>query len=128
MTGQLCHYATHLDSHTGCEVSAVVRRGTVALCTACDALRSTVGKGQAATPVPALSPVSLLDWISQAHARLTSAEAEQAAAVARARQHGHSRAAIADRLGTTRQAAQQRFSSPHGNQHQTRGTRSPTAT
>ncbi len=128
MTRQLCHYATHPDSRPGCQVSAVARRGTMALCAACDALRPAVGKGHAATPISAPSQVSLLDWIGQAHDRLASAEAEQAAAVTRARQHGHSWAAIADRLGTTRQAAQQRFSSPPGNQHQRRGTRPPTAT
>jgi hypothetical protein len=91
----------------GCQVTAVVRRGTVPLCASCDVLRSTLGKGQPGTPILVPAPVSVLDWIGQAHARLP--EAELTAAVTQARQHGHSWAAIAARLRITRQAAQQRF-------------------
>lgn len=110
MPGPLCHYATDPARRPRCQVTAVVRRGGVALCASCDALRSTVGKGQPTTMVPAApDPDSVLDWISQAHARLAGAEAEVTAAVTRARQHGRSWAAIASRLGITRQAAQQRF-------------------
>jgi hypothetical protein len=109
MAGPLCHYATSPASRPGCQVTAVVRRGTVPLCASCDALRSTVGKGQPGTPVPAPAPAGVLDWIGQAHACLLDAEAELTAAVTRARQHGHSWAAIAARLHITRQAAQQRF-------------------
>ncbi len=114
MTGPLCLYAADPARRPGCQVTAVVRRGTVPLCASCDALRSSVGKGQPGTAIPAPpGPASLLDWISQAHARLADAEAEVAAAVTRARQHSHSWAAIAGRLGTTRQAAQQRFGTRH---------------
>lgn len=111
MSGTLCHHAADPDRRPSCQVTAAVRRGTTALCASCDALRSTLGKGQPATPIPAAAPASLLDWIGQARTRLASAEAEVTAAVTRARQHGHSWAAIAARLGITRQAAQQRFAS-----------------
>jgi hypothetical protein len=107
--GPLCHYATSPAARPRCQVSAVVHRGTVPLCASCDAQRSTLGKGQPGTPIPAPATASLLDWISQAHTRLADADAEITAAVTRARQHGHSWTAIAERLGTTRQAAQQRF-------------------
>jgi hypothetical protein len=107
--GPLCRYAADPARRPGCQVTAVVCRGTVPLCADCDARRSTLGKGQPATDIPDPAPASLLDWISQAHARLSGAEAEVTAAVTRARQHGHSWAAIAGRLGTSRQAAQQRY-------------------
>lgn len=53
--------------------------------------------------------VDLLDWVTQAAAELVAAEYTLAAVVHRARQHGHSWAAIGQRLAVTRQAAQQRF-------------------
>jgi hypothetical protein len=109
MAGPLCHYAASPASRPGCQVTAVVRRGTAPLCAGCDAQRSTLGKGQPGALIPAPAPAGVLDWIGQAHARLGAAEAELAAAVTRARQHGHSWAAIAARAGITRQAAQQRF-------------------
>jgi hypothetical protein len=109
--GTLCRYAASPAARPGCQVTAVVRRGTVPLCASCDALRSTVGKGQPGTPMPAAA--SVLDWLGQARTRLADAEAEVTAAVIRARQHGHSWAAIAICLGTTRQAAQQRFGNTH---------------
>jgi hypothetical protein len=109
---QLCHYATRLAARPGCQATAVLCRGGVALCASCDTRRSTLGKGQPAAPLPAAPPDSLLDWITQASARLLSAQAELAAAAARARQHGHSWAAIGTRLGISRQAAQQRFATP----------------
>jgi hypothetical protein len=108
--GPLCHYAADPARRPGCQVTAVVRRGTVPLCASCDALRSTLGKGERAGPVPAPAPVDLLEWLDAAHARLARAEAEVSAAVTRARQHGHSWTEIGARLGTSRQAAQQRFS------------------
>src|SRR5258708_17605360 len=95
MAGSLCHYATSPASRPGCPVTAVVRRGTVPLCASCDALRSTLGKGQPRTPIPAPAPAGVLDWIGQAHARVLDTEAELTAAGTRARQHGHSWAAIA---------------------------------
>lgn len=112
MAGPLCHYAASPAARPGCQVTATVRRGGVPLCASCDALRSSLGKGQPAAPIPATpQPASamLLEWISQARARLADAEAEVTAAVTRARQRGHSWAAIAERLAITRQAAWQRF-------------------
>jgi hypothetical protein len=110
VAGPLCHYATSPASRPSCLVTAVVRRGTVPLCASCDALRSTLGKGQPGTPIPAAPALAgVLDWIGQAHARLLDAETELTTAVTRARQHGHSWAAVAACLHITRQAAQQRF-------------------
>jgi hypothetical protein len=108
----LCHYAADPASRPGCQVTAVVRRGTIPLCASCDTLRSTVGKGDPGTPLPVPAAASTLDWISHARTRLDAAQAEVTAAVTRARQAGHSRAAIAVRLGITRQAAQQRYGNP----------------
>ena len=104
-----CRYAADPARRPGCQVTAVVRRGAISLCASCDALRSTVGKGQPGTPVPVPAAASVLDWIGQARTRLLDAEAEVTAAVTRARQHGHSWAAVAASLHITRQAAQQRF-------------------
>jgi hypothetical protein len=108
LAGRLCIYAARPDTRPDCEVTAVLRRGNSALCASCDTRRSTLGKGARAVPVRG-GPVSLLEWISQARARLAAAETELVGAVTRARQDGQSWAAIAASLGTTRQAAQQRF-------------------
>ncbi len=110
----LCHYAANPAARPGCQVTAVVRRGSIPLCASCDAQRSTLGKGQPATPIPVPAAASILDWIGQARTRLLDAEAEVTAAVTRARQHGCTWAAIAACLDTTRQAAQQRFGSGPG--------------
>jgi hypothetical protein len=113
----LCHYAADPHARPGCQLTAVLRRGTVPLCASCDVLRSSLGRGQPAVPLPAPAPADLLEWISQAHGRMLAAEAEVAAAAVRARQHGHSWAAIAARLGITRQAAQQRFGQATNSAH-----------
>ena len=107
-----CHYATDPAARPCCEVIAVLRRGDVALCASCDARRSSLGTGEPAPPLPPAPPAGLLHWVATAQARLRDAEAELAAAAHRARQHGHSWQAIGATLGTTRQAAQQRFGSP----------------
>jgi hypothetical protein len=57
----------------------VIRRGDVALCASCDARRSTLGKGQPATRLPAAPPADLLHWVTQDQRRLRNAEAELAA-------------------------------------------------
>src|SRR6266851_6138337 len=106
-----CHYASDPAARPGCEVTAVLRRGDIALCASCDARRSALGKGQPPAPLPADPPIDLLHWIAEAQAQLRDAEAELAAAARRARQHGHSWTAIGDQLRITRQAAQQRFGS-----------------
>jgi len=107
MPAPRCRYATELNTRPDCQVTAVVCRGRVPLRASCDALRSTLGKGQAAARLPATQTIDLLDWITQAQAQLRGAEAELAAAVIRARQMGKSWTAIGARLGVTRQAAQQ---------------------
>ena len=107
-----CRYATEPDARPDCQVTAVVRRGRVALCANCDALRSTLGKGQPAAQLPAAPPIDPLHWVTQARAQLPAAETELAATVIRARQAGQSWTAIGASLGTTRQAAQQRFGHP----------------
>ena len=106
-----CRYATDPAARPSCQVTAVLRRGAVPLCASCDARRSTLGKGQPAAPLPATPPADMLDWVTTARARLAAAEAELAAAATRARQNGHTWTAIGNRLGITRQAAQQRFGS-----------------
>ena len=112
-----CHYAADPASRPGCQITAVVRHGSIPLCASCDTLRSTIGKGQPGKPIPAPARTDLLDWIGHARARLTDAEAELTAAVTRARQHGHSWAVIASRLGITRQAAQQRYGPAARSEH-----------
>jgi hypothetical protein len=107
--GTRCSYATEPETRPDCQVTAVVRRGRIALCTSCDALRSTLGKSQAAVQLAAAPPIDLLHWVTQAQTRLRAAQAELAAAVIRARQAGQSWTAIGASLGITRQAAQQRF-------------------
>ncbi len=100
---QACQYA---GARPDCEVLAAVRYGPAALCAHCDQRRSTLGKG---TP-----PV----WLPDPHALLQVAAArdacQQAAAalrhaVAAARRASHPWSAVAAILGSTRQAAQQRF-------------------
>jgi hypothetical protein len=109
MSAPRCRYATEPGTRPDCQLTAVVRRGRVALCASCDALRSTLGKGQAPARLPAAPPIGPLDWVTQAQAQLRAAEAELAAAVIRARQAGQTWTAIGASLGITRQAAQQRF-------------------
>jgi hypothetical protein len=91
---------TRLPGHRG-----RAPRRAIALRASCDALRSTVGKGQPGTPIPVSAQVSVLEWIGHARARQADAEAELTAAVARARQPGRSWTAIATRLGTARQVS-----------------------
>jgi hypothetical protein len=65
-----CHYAADPASRPGCHITAVVRRGTIALCASCDAQRSTLGKGQPAIPIPVSAKASVLDRLGHARARL----------------------------------------------------------
>ncbi|MBA3367375.1 MAG: hypothetical protein H0T99_01650 [Geodermatophilaceae bacterium] len=107
-----CYYAHDPKTRPGCQLTATVQIGSIALCPACAELRSTLGKGQPTRPLPALADTDApdaLDWVSQADADLRAAQHTLAASVQRARQHQHTWTAIAHRLETTRQAAQQRF-------------------
>ena|SRR5665647_2632718 len=92
-----------------CTLTATVQLGPVTLCASCDALRSTLGKGQTPVPLPAGPAFDVLDWVTFAHHQTGAAEATLAAAVTRARQSGASWTVIGAHLGLTRQGAQQRF-------------------
>ena len=107
-----CFYAADPIARPHCQLTATIGYGNIRLCPSCQAMRSTVGKGQTATPLRT-PQVNVLDWLSDALADLHTAEQHLTAAVTRARQQGHSWALIGQRLGTTRQAAQQRFALKH---------------
>ncbi len=68
-------------------------------------------KVRAGRQLPAVDLVPL-DLLVDAYAQLTTASEQLKSAVTRARQHRATWAAIARVLGTTRQAAQQRFTRP----------------
>jgi hypothetical protein len=104
-----CWYATRPAERPDCELTAVLRYGQISLCADCAARRSTVGKGLLPRRLSPRQPIDLLGWIAEADHTARRAEADLAAAVVRARAHGHSWAAIGARLNVTRQAAQQRF-------------------
>jgi hypothetical protein len=107
-----CHYADNPGLRPDRRLTATAQIGPIPLCPSCLQRRSTLGKGQPVRPLPAGQPAAGFDplaWVTQAHTQLRTAEHNLAAAVLRARQHGHSWAANAERLGITRQAAQQRF-------------------
>jgi hypothetical protein len=106
-----CLYALRPADRPGCQLTATVTYGGIALCSACDAQRSTLGKGQARRrlPVTEPDPIALL---ADARLHLIDAHEQLQAAVIRARQHHTTWASIARVLGTTRQAAQQRFTRP----------------
>jgi hypothetical protein len=106
-----CLYALRPADRPGCQLTATVTYGGIALCSACDAQRSTLGKGQTrrCLPVTEPDPITLL---ADARLLLIDAHEQLQAAVIRARQHHTTWTAIASELGTTRQAAQQRFTRP----------------
>jgi hypothetical protein len=104
-----CYYADQPSARPDCTITAVVRYGDFALCASCRSRRSTVGKGELPRLLPSGPPVDVLDWIGAAQQQVSIAERHLAAAVARARQAGHSWSMIGGRLGISRQAAQQRF-------------------
>jgi len=106
-----CHYA---GRRPRCALTAEVRYGTIALRGPCAATRSSVGKATAPVPLPADPPVDVLDWIANADAAVAQARRQLAGAVARARALRCTWTQIAGQLGTTRQAAQQRFTRPTG--------------
>ena len=102
-----CIYALRPLDRPGCQLTATLTYGGIALCSACDAQRSTLGKGQTRRlPDTQPDPIALL---AEARLHLIDAHEQLQAAVIRARQHHTTWAAIAGVLGTTRQAAQQRF-------------------
>jgi hypothetical protein len=103
-----CYYddARHRPLRPHCQGVAVVAYGLTRPCASCDAMRSSVGKGTAPRPLPAVELAHLID------AAKTAADAhDQLADAARAARHaGATWAQIGDALGLTRQAAQQRWS------------------
>ncbi|MHB2024307.1 MAG: hypothetical protein ACYCO3_13420 [Mycobacteriales bacterium] len=105
----LCHYADDPGRRPHCTLTAVVRVGSTPLCATCHQARSTLGKGQPTTRLPAGRPVDVLGWVSDSHEQSAIANRRLVAAVTRARQAGHPWSAIGARLGISRQAAQQRF-------------------
>ena len=105
-----CVYALRPADRPFCQLTATVTYGGIALCSACDAQRSTLGKGQTRRlPDTEPDPIALL---TEARRHLIDAHEQLQAAVTRSRQHHATWAAIARVLGTTRQAAQQRFTGP----------------
>lgn len=104
-----CFYAHRPQDRPCCEALGVVRYGPTTLCADCDRRRSAVGKGM--TPLHLPDPGALLEIIA---ARDTCRQAELALrkAVSSARRAGHAWSAVGAVLGTTRQAAQQRFDGP----------------
>lgn len=106
-----CFYADDPTRRPDCSLTATVRLGVIALCPPCQARASTIGKGEAPVALHGTA-LDVLDWLQTADEQLTHAERVLASAVTRARQAGHSWAAIGLRLNITRQAAQQRFRTP----------------
>jgi len=106
-----CIYALRPADRPGCQLTATVTYGGIALCSACDAQRSTLGKGQIRRRLPDTEPDPIA-LLADARVHLIDAHELLHAAVIRARQHHATWAAIARVLGTTRQAAQQRFTRP----------------
>jgi hypothetical protein len=104
-----CIYALRPADRPGCQLTATVTYGGISLCSACEAKRSTLGKGQTRRRLPPTGPDPLA-LLADAHLDLIDAHEKLQAAVLRARQHHTTWTAIASVLGTTRQAAQQRFS------------------
>jgi len=107
LTGFHCHHADDARLRPHCEGFATVAYGTIALCGACDAMRSAVGREHAARKLPGAD----LDRLTRSVESLRDAERSVADAVGQARRGGASWSQIGDIVGTTRQAAQQRWAS-----------------
>lgn len=102
-----CYYAQGAQpARPHCEGVAVVAYGNIALCGACDKMRSAVGRTNAPRPVPAAQLYQLMG----AAQALAQAEHDVAEAVRQARRAGASWTHVGDALGVSRQAAQQRWS------------------
>jgi hypothetical protein len=108
--GLRCYYddPRHHAQRPDCEGVAVVTYGPTPLCATCDAMRSSVGRGSIARPLPGAELADLID-AAQAAADAQHRLGEAARA---ARHAGASWTQIGDALGLTRQAAQQRWSRP----------------
>jgi hypothetical protein len=104
-----CIYADRPGDRPCCEGLGVVRYGRITLCADCDRRRSAVGKGM--VPVRLAEPGALLEVLTARDAR-RQAELALRHAVSSARRAGHPWSTVGAVLGTTRQAAQQRFNDP----------------
>jgi hypothetical protein len=102
-----CYYVERPQDRPACKGLGVVRYGPITLCRDCDRRRSAVGKGMDKVRLP--DPSTLLEVLV---ARESCRQAELALrdAVCTARRAGQPWSAIGAVVGTTRQAAQQRFS------------------
>jgi hypothetical protein len=108
LTGELrCHYdePQHRQLRPDCQAVAVVAYGRIQLCAACDAMRSTVGKGIAARTLPGAE----LGHLKNAAQAETNAKQQLTHAVLAALDAGASWTQIGHAIGLTRQAAQQRW-------------------
>ena len=101
-----CYYAERPKDRPDCEGLGIVRYGPTTLCKDCDRRRSAVGKGMDKVRLP--DPSTLVEVLA---ARQSCRQAELALrdSVCSARRAGQPWSAIGAVLGTTRQAAQQRF-------------------
>ena len=106
-----CLYAYRPEQRPDCRLAATLAYGTTALCSNCNQQRSTLGKGLVPRRLPVTDP-DPLGLLADAYDQLATATEQLFSAVIRARQHDITWAAIATVLGTTRQAAQQRFTRP----------------
>jgi hypothetical protein len=104
-----CFYAGRPQDRPDCEGLGVVRYGPTTLCADCDRRRSAVGKGMAPVRLP--DPGALLEVIAARDA-WRQAELALRQSVTTARRARHAWSAVGVVLGTTRQAAQQRFDEP----------------
>lgn len=102
-----CYYddAPHRPLRPHCDGVAVVAYGPTRLCATCDQMRSSVGKGTAARPLPGVELARLIDAARAA----VDAEHELDRAARAARHAGASWTHIGDAVGLTRQAAHQRW-------------------
>jgi hypothetical protein len=103
-----CHYADPVRraKRPRCDGVGVVAYGDIVLCQSCDMYRSAVGRTDAPRQ---LAGAELVELVGAATA-LAHAEEGVVRAVRAARGAGASWAEVGDALGTSRQAAQQRFS------------------
>jgi len=107
LTGLYCHYAEDARLRPDCGRFATMAYGPIALCDNCDLMRSGVGREHPARPLPGAE----LDRLTRAVESLREAERSLSDAVCSARRGGASWGHIGEIVGTTRQAAHQRWAS-----------------
>lgn len=107
-----CLYANRPAQRPNCQLTAVTRYATTALCADCAARRSTLGKGHPPRPLSPRGPIDVMAWLAQTNIELHQTQITLTAAARRARTEGHTWTTIGNTLNITRQAAQQRFGQP----------------